>query len=414
MFKSHYHLLVVSSHVVQYSPVRYREMAAHPQLDVEVCFCTMQGAEIGVDPEFGVEVAWDVPLLEGYSWKHLTNRSLWPDLGKFWGIVNPDLWAVIRDGRFDAVFVSGYSYASAWIAILAAKRYGVKVFLSTDAHGLPSRRAHARASLWFKKLLVREIFRLADIAMGCSQGSVAYLQSLGIPQERIVLAPFVVDNGWWIQQADAVDRDAVRKDWGIAPAARVLLFCAKLQPWKRPQDAMDAFALANLPNSYLVFAGDGPLRQQLEDRARDMGLKDKVRWLGLVNQSALPGVYRASDLLLLPSDHEPFGLVVNEAMLCGCPVVISDRVGAKFDLTSNQETGYVYPCGDVAALASIIRQIFSDGEAYARMRDQARQRLETWSPREYAAAVVEAIERAMRQDSVRVNARRDSGERLVP
>jgi glycosyltransferase involved in cell wall biosynthesis len=403
MSKSRYRLLVVSSHVVQYSSVRYREMTSHPQLDIEVCFCTLQGAETGMDPEFGVEVAWDVPLLEGYRWRHVANRSPWPRLGSFWGIINPALWQLIRDGQFDAVFVSGYFYASAWIAILAAKWYGVKVFLSTDAHGLPSRNARSHASLWVKKWLVRKIFGLADIALGCSHGSVAYLRWLGIPDERIVLAPFVVDNCWWIQRAGAVDRDGVRKEWKIPPDARVLLFCAKLQPWKRPQDAMEAFALADLPNSYLVFAGDGPMRRTLEDKARDLGLQDRIRWLGLVNQSALPGVYRSCDLLLLPSDHEPFGLVVNEAMLCGCPVVVSDQVGAKFDLVSDQETGFVYPCGDVTALSSIIRQVFADGESYDQIRQRARQRLETWSAREYAAALVEAIERGTQESAARID-----------
>jgi glycosyltransferase involved in cell wall biosynthesis len=113
------------------------------------------------------------------------------------------------------------------------------------------------------------------------------------------------------------------------------LFCAKLQPWKRPLELLEAFSCAGVPNAFLVFAGDGPQRVEMEERAHDLGIADRVKILGFVNQSQLPETYRASDLFVLPSDYEPFGLVVNEAMLCGCPVVVSDKVGAQQDLVTH-------------------------------------------------------------------------------
>jgi len=389
-----YRLLAVSSHVVQYSAVRYRGLAAHPELDFEVCFCSLQGAEAGMDPEFGVEVAWDVPLLEGYRWRHLPNRSLKPGLGRFWGLLNTSVWNLVGSGKVDGVFVSGYAFASAWVAILSAKWHGVTLILSTDSHDLQSRRFRSPLGLWIKRRIVRHIFGLADIVLGCSQGSVDYLRSLGISGDRIVLAPFVVDNSWWIEKAAEADRPSVRESWSIPENASVLLYCAKLQPWKRPEEALEAFAKAGVPNSYLVFVGDGPLRSTLEARAKALGIDSSVRWLGLVNQSRLPSVYRASDLLVLPSEHEPFGLVVNEAMLCGCPVVVSDRVGAKYDLVRQGQTGYVYFSGDVNGLAAILTRLLTDREDLRRMGEAARRRMETWSPREYISAVVGALKRS--------------------
>ena len=171
------------------------------------------------------------------------------------------------------------------------------------------------------------------------------MKSLGVPKEKILLLRNVVDNEWWKRRASQVNRDDVRAAWAIPKSASVALFCAKLQPWKAPLDVLEAFAAANVPNSYLVFAGDGPLRAELEKRAIQLGLSDRMRILGFVNQSQLPAVYRAADLLVLPSLYEPFGLVVNEAMLCGCPAAVSDRVGAKYDLVKEGETGYVFPVG---------------------------------------------------------------------
>lgn len=164
---------------------------------------------------------------------------------------------------------------------------------------------------------------------------------------------------------------------------------------------MRAFAKAAVPGSCLVIAGDGPLRQALEDEAQSLGIAERVRFLGFVNQTQLPAVYRSSDLLVLASEYEAFGMVVNEAMLCGCPVVVSDHVGARFDLVHEGQTGFVYPAGNVEALAAILRKILPDRGRLQQMGHAARERMKDWSPRENVQAWVEAIEKAVmfRQDS---------------
>ena len=389
-------LLLVGSHVVQYSSPIFQKLAQDPRLEILVAYCSMQGAEACVDPEFGVEVAWDTPLFEGYPWVHVPNRALRPGLGRFFGLFNPGLWVLIRDGKFDAIFVSGYFYASAWLAILAAKWHGVGVIFSTDAYSLRSLKTRSSWMLWPKKFLVRGIFGLGKAVLGSSSGSVEYLKFLGIPESRIVLAPYTVDNAWWTARAAAVDRNEVRARWGIPPASRVVLFCAKLQPWKRPLDVLEAFANTNVNDAYLVYAGDGPLRRSIEARAVELGLFERIRMLGFVNQTQLPAVYGSSDLLVLPSEYDAFGLVVNEAMLCGCPVAVTEFVGAKFDLVRDGENGFVFPCGDVGALARIFHSYFLDQDSRTRMGGAARRRMETWSPREFVESIVKAVELAGR------------------
>jgi len=385
-------LLIVAPHVVQYSSPLFREIAQRAQLDLLVAYCSMQGAESGVDPGFGVKVSWDTPLLEGYPWRNIPNRALRPGLGDFFGLFNPGIWNLIRDGHFDAVMICGYYFASAWIAVAAAKYYGAPILFVSDSHSLRSWRTQSAWKLRMKETLLRRIFSLASGVVVSSSGGVEYLKSLGFPGERVVLAPTAVDNGWWTAQAAMVDRAAVREAWKIPSEATVTLFCAKLQRWKGPMDLLEAFAQANVPNSYLAYAGDGPERGDLERRTAELSLADRVRFLGFVNQSQLPSVYCASDLFVLPSLFEPFGLVVNEAMLCGLPVAVSDCVGAKFDLVRPDENGYVYPAGDVEALAAILRRILPDAEKRARLGAAAKRRMETWSPREYADSFVRAVE----------------------
>lgn len=388
-------MLLVSAHPVQYASPMYRRMAQHPQLQIQVAYCSLQGAEAGVDPEFGVEVKWDVPLLESYPWVHVPNRSPRPGLGRFLGLVNPGLWKLIASGGFDAVVVyTGYAYASFWIALAAAKFRHVPILFGTDAHGLaPLDGRKWKATV--KRIIWPRIFGLASVVIVPSTRSVAMMRSLGIPDRRLVMTPYVVDNDWWAAQSAKVDRYAVRRAWEVPAEAPVVLFCAKLQPWKRPFDLMNAFVQADVRDSHLVFAGEGPLRAELETRARELGIGPRAHFLGFANQSQLPSIYRAADLLVLPSDYDAFGVVVNEAMVCGCSAIVSDRVGASGDLIEEGETGNVYPCGDVDRLAALLRETLSSPERLRQMGQAARLRIETWSPRENIQALVEAVTRSV-------------------
>ncbi|MBZ5701821.1 MAG: glycosyltransferase family 4 protein [Acidobacteriia bacterium] len=390
-----YRVLAVATHPVQYAAPVVREMARHPQLDLQMAYCSLQGAQAGVDPEFGVNVQWDMPLLEGYPWVLVPNRSWRPGLGRFFGLCNPGLWTLLRRGSFDAVILwTGYVCASFWIALLAAKLHGVAVLFGTDAttieprNGRPWKRA-------LKKIVWPRLFRLADQVIVPSSGARDLMHSLGIPQDRVTLTPYSVDNDWWMQQSAKVDRLAVRAAWGATPANPVVLFCAKLQPWKRPSDLLRAFAGAALADVILVFAGEGPLRAQLEAETAALGLRDRVRFLGFVNQSQLPAIYTAADIMVLPSEYDAFAVVVNEAMCCGCPVITSDRVGAARDLVLPVRPEFVYPCGDVDALAHLLKTALADRASLERFGRAALARMRTWSPAQNIAATVEAVQRAV-------------------
>jgi glycosyltransferase involved in cell wall biosynthesis len=385
-------LLIVAPHVVQYSSPLFREMAHHSELDVLVSYCSMQGVELGDDPGFGVKISWDIPLLEGYPWTQVPNRAWRAGPDHFFGLFNPGLWTLIRDGHFDALLICGYYFASAWIAVCAARWFGVPFIFVSDSHSLRSWRVCSEWKIRFKKRLLRWIFSLSQAVVVSSTGGVEYLKSLGYPSSRISLAPTSVDNAWWIDQSMKVNRNAVRAMWEIPTDGTVILFCAKLQPWKGPSDLLDAFARANMPNAYLAFAGDGPERAKLARKAVELGIAERVRFLGFLNQSQLPSAYCTAEVFVLPSLFEPFGLVVNEAMLCGLPVVVSDRVGARFDLVRDGENGYVYPAGNVEALAAILCEILGDAEKRATMGAAARRRMETWSPREYTEGMVRAVQ----------------------
>ncbi|MDP9169300.1 MAG: glycosyltransferase family 4 protein, partial [Acidobacteriota bacterium] len=241
------------------------------------------------------------------------------------------------------------------------------------------------------------LYGLADQVVVSSNAARALIMSLGVPAEDVTLTPLVVDNDWWYARSREVDRAAVRSSWGAAPDTQVVLFCGKLQIWKRPLDLLHAFAAINDAQSMVVIAGEGPQREELQAEAARLGIADRVRMLGFVNQSDLPAVYTSADLLVLPSAFEPFAAVVAEASCCGCPVMASDCVGAAPDLIAPVNPQFIFPAGNVDALTVALRRAISSKSALAEFGRKARARMDTWSYRENIDGTIRAIARAVRK-----------------
>ena len=386
-------VLIIASHPVQYGAPQFRLLARHSKLDFQVAYCSLRGAESGYDPDFGANVQWDVPLLDGYKWTHIPNRGDGSESFLAWR--NTGLWKFIRQGKFDAVVsYIGYTRATFWIACFAARSKRIPFLFGTDASRIEPR-DDSKWKLAAKRVLWPAVFSLAGQVLTTSSAGRDLMISLGFPPDRVSMTLITVDNDWWIAQSNAIDRDQARQSLGFAPTEKIILFCAKLQPWKRPMDLLHAFAKAAIPYAKLVFAGDGAQRAELEKEAVARGVSDKVQFLGFVNQSQLPRLYKSADLMVIPSRYEPFGLVVNESMLCGCPVVASDRVGAVRDLITPGATGFVYPCGETDALAALLQDALRDPVRLDSIRQDAHHRISTWTPQASVEALVEAIERAV-------------------
>lgn len=402
MSDQRYRVLFVASHAVQYQSPIFRRLATHPELDIHVAYCTLKGAEAAYDPEFGAKIQWDIPLLDGYPWSEVPNRGSGKE--SFFGLYNSGLWKLIRTGNYDAVvcYVS-YTRASFWIARAAARLSNSAFLFGTDATSV----FPLDGRTWkvpIKKFFWPWLFRLADQVIVPSSASVQMMRELSIPGDRVSLTPFVVDNDWWIEHASRADRAATRAEWGVSERDLVVLFCAKLQDWKRPLDLLRAFAKASVPHSVLVFAGEGPLRSQIEFEAAALGIASRMRILGFTNQGRLPAVYSAADLFVLSSRYDACPVVVCEAMLCGLPVILSDKARGRFDLVQPGVTGEIFPCGDVDALAASLKRLLSDRLALATLGANARSRMETWSPRENIAATMDAIKTAVARKRCRSSA----------
>lgn len=386
-------VLLVSSQPIQ-NAEPLRMMARDPRVEMLTAYCSLPDARLWRGDENLTKAAFDIPMLDGYSWEQVRNYSPSARLGKFYGLINPGVMALVS--RYDCCVVYGHAYVSFWLAICTAKLLGKPVLLGTDATYIDPHNGGAAWKASLKKKVLPFLYNhVADLVLVPSTASKRFICSLGVKEERVALTPYVVDNDYIAATAARSDPKKTREEWRIPDAAAVAILCAKFLPRKRPQDALEAFARAGVEDSYLVMVGDGPLGDSLKEQAERLGIAERVRFTGLVKYSRLAEFYAASDVLLFTSEHEPYGLPVNEAMICGIPAIVSDRVGAGYDLVEDGKTGYVYPCGDVAALARILREVLPDHLLLKAMGERARTRLTSWSPRDNAEATILAVEKAM-------------------
>jgi glycosyltransferase involved in cell wall biosynthesis len=200
----------------------------------------------------------------------------------------------------------------------------------------------------------------------------------------------------WRARLKKFDRDEVRRSWKVPASAVVVLYCAKLQHWKRPLDLLRAFAKANISGSYRVFAGEGPQRAELEREVVSLGITDRVRILGFVNDSQLPGAHKAADLFVLPSGYDPCPLVIPEAMFSGLPVLLSDAVIGRLEMIDSGKSGYPYPCGDVDALAALLRKILGDPALLGDLKKGVALQMERWTAENFLDSWVGAVELGQR------------------
>ncbi len=374
-------LAYVVSHAIQYQAPLLRRLAAEPDIDLTVFFCSDFSARAYRDEGFGRQVEWDVPLLEGYRSVVLprlreTNSP---------SATRPISYRMLRHflrGRFDAVWVHGYASINSLHAILAAKLAGIPVLLRAESW--LSDRPRSRRTLLAKKAFLGGLSNFVDATLSIGTHNRTYWHAYFDSRVPDFQVPYAVDNAWFRERAEAaaVNREALRASLDLEPGRPIILFASKLQERKHCDHLLEAYlrlrpSNASDPEACLVIVGEGEQRPALEARAAQSGCRS-VRFAGFRNQGELPGFFDLCSVFVLPSRHEPWGLIVNEAMNAARPVIVSGDVGSAPDLVMAGETGWIFPAGNIAALHAALADALRNPSHTAAMGRKAQRHVENW------------------------------------
>ncbi len=381
---------VITANPTPYRTPFFAQVARREDLDLKVFFLTRASATR----------PWHVQL-EGFEHEFLGEFSI-PVGGKDRARyrMNPGIISRLARGKFDAVVIAGYNHFTTQAAILYCTAARKPWCLMSESH-IRKERSVLKTAL--KNVFLKGLLSKMGAAMVTGTLAAQYMESLGVPADAI----FIVANTPDVERLKMVSgelsesREKIREGLGVS-GKRVVLFVGRLLREKGLSILFDAYGKVKdaMEGAALLVAGDGPMRGECERRIRDEGLAD-VSFLGFVDQRNLPEVYVAADVFVLPSLVEPWGVVVNEAMACGLPVVLSDRVGASADLVEEGGNGFVVGTGDARALSEAVLEVLADEKRRAGMGARSREIIAGWdyatSARNFAAAVACAVRRGGRR-----------------
>ncbi len=350
----------IVTHPIQYQAPLLRRIACDSEIDLTVMFLSDFSLRRHHEAAFGRTFQWDVPLTEGYNWE-LASRGR-TQASTLWPVRN--LKRRLGAGNFDALWVHGWGRIGLVQAVTAAYSLNIPVLLRGESTLLNSPTARSR---YLRDKFLNWLFDKVAAFLCIGSLNREFYRFHGISEEKLFSVPYAVDNDWFRRECQlaAVRRDQFRQELGLIAGRPVILFAAKFIPEKGPDDLLRAFLQVISQDAaerpYLLFAGDGPMRSQMEKQAGEFAGKD-IRFLGFRNQTELPALYDLCDVFVLPSRFEPWGLVVNEVMNAGRAVIVSDKVGAAPDLVRDEENGRIYPAGNVQALANCIREAITQAD----------------------------------------------------
>lgn len=386
------------THPIQYQAPLLKRLSRESDIDLTVFFCSDFSVKGFQDPGFGKQIQWDVPLLEGYKYEFLSAICK-TDRVDFWRPFNYGLAKRMRMGHFDVLWVHGYGRLYNLIAIEIARRSRVKVLLRDEATLISAKRSFLKKAL--KSLLFRWLKSRVDVFLAIGSLNQEYYRFYRIPDEKIFLMPYAVDNDFFRKKSIDVSqkREELRKSLGLEPGRPVILYASKMIDRKRPLDLLEAYIRLSIdgrsdPVPYLIFIGDGEMRHVSEEKIAHLGWSS-VRFLGFKNQSELPSYYDLCDVFVLPSIDEPWGLVVNEVMNAGRAVIVSDQVGCGADLVRNGENGYVFNARNIEELYGSLSDALQTQEHCRKLGENGLEIINKWGFEEDIKGLKDAIRHAL-------------------
>jgi 1,2-diacylglycerol 3-alpha-glucosyltransferase len=349
--------------------------------------CQVAAIEVtAVDSEY----AWDPVDPKGLQKSALFDREPSREAGQGF---DERLVAVLRQQAARVLFVPGWGTWWAIASLRLCLRIGVRVVVMSDST------FHDAPRSYLKETIKRRIVGLCSAALVAGKPQLEYLVTLGMPRERIFTGYDVVDNSHFAAGAEVVRREAIRWRQTLGLPARYFLASARFIEKKNIPRLLQAYALyrsrAGAAAWKLVVLGEGPERPHLERVVTELGLHGDVMMPGFKQYDELPAYYGLASAFIHASTVDQWGLVVNEAMAAGLPVLVSERCGCAADLVRPGHNGFLFDPYDVDALANGLLMLSSDGCDRAAMGARSRAVIDDWRPTAFAAGAVAAARAAL-------------------
>ena len=313
---------------------------------IEVIYVDRDRVNRIFDPELGRNVVWESDNLEGYNYCVIPKNN-----GLFW------IFNKVRNSDYDLLITNGYFNFYYLIALISGRLFAKNNSLRIDTVGYNNKTI---TRILFKKILYFGLNIIIDHFFVVGSLSKKFLLKNGIPEKKISFLGYVSDNDFFSKGAclSFEENTTLRRKLGISENKKIILCISKHSKREAPIDTLYAFMNINNENLHLLLVGDGPLHGELKSIAAK-NMNNNITFTGYVNFQELPAYYGISSVFVHDSHDEPWGVSVQEAVACNIPVVVSENVGAAYDLVRDGLNGFTFKTGNQIELADCILQSLS-------------------------------------------------------
>lgn len=371
-------VIILTEIISPYRIPLFNALARQPQVDLHVIFLAETDPSLRQWLVYKDEIKFSYEVLP--SWRKR--------IGRYNMLINSGVARSLKAAVPEVIICGGYNYVASWQTLMWTGTHHVPIFLWSESNRQDQRRGHVLV-----ELLKSQFLKKCDgfIVPGCSARE--YLRSHKVKDNRIFTARNAVDNDLFAELAAKARQDASARRRDLNLPDRYFLFVGRLVREKGVFDLLSAYAGLDEDvrhNFGLVFAGDGVCRQELEQRAKSI-VPGTVIFSGFAQRDDLAAYYALASALILPTYTDPWGLVVNEAMACGLPVIVSDVAGCAADLVKDGWNGFSVPPRDANALSRAMAKMVVDATTLAAMGSNSRELIAEYSPEKWAISIAEAV-----------------------
>ena len=369
-------LLILTEIIAPYRIPVFNALAAREEIDLHVIFLSETDASLRQWRVYREEIQFSYEVLKSFRCR----------LGKFNVLLNIGVSAALDRTRPDLIVAGGYNYRATWQAQRWARRWQVPFLLWSESNA-----TDARSNLWAAEAAKRRFIRSCQGYIVPGRSAAEYLESFGVPGKKIFRAPNAVDVERFAKKAAAARRDAAfHARLGLPD--RYLLYVGRFVKSKGIFDLLSAYA--KLPeearqSAGLVFAGDGEEREELHRKSREIG--GRILFPGFAQRDELAAFYAWAEALVFPTHSDPWGLVVNEAMACGLPIIATDVAGCTADLVHDGVNGYVVHAREPEQLSQAILKLLQVSEMRQKMGEASATMSRSFTPQIWAEGVAHAV-----------------------
>jgi glycosyltransferase involved in cell wall biosynthesis len=342
---------VFTTHLIQYQIPLFKELAK--QIDLHVYFGSKHGLNTYYDKDFNKKFKWDISLLKGYKYTFLKNNKKNSPYNFFFN--SSGIKSIVKK-KFDKIIILGWNNIFYLKIFFWSVYYSSKIIVRSENNLCKKQNFIIKI---FKEVIFRFFFKIIDSFISIGTLNKKFYEHYGVKKKKIFNAPYSVDERFF-KKIKIKNKNRWKKNNNIPTKSKIFLFVGKLIKRKNVSDLIKVANDKKLHRrAYLLIVGDGPLKKEFINIINDLMLNN-ITILGFKNQKELRFYYSLADTLILPSEYETWGLVINEAMSAGLPCIVSNTCGAAKDMIVQYKTGFSYKNGNIDQLIRLMNSVINN------------------------------------------------------